>query len=453
MNLQSISVSTTPLAPNSNAEVFSKNKRPYAEFEELDQKITNIASKSGEEGNSAEPLQKKRRLTIERNAFLLSAFPLTLAFSGLPFTTIFCLNKQASPVFKRAFFFQIFESWQKLSQPSPLLKKIIEQAELKYSAYIDNAKVDIPWNKRVEFVIQKIARKAKAIDGGVNQLQKTRASYGNIYASARLNQLCKWIENKKNSDLAVFFKALPTPSTAIVDPSYEKLIDQLETLPLQKQAGPIKEWMSQNPEVLNEITAIWLENEDLTSLCSQIRYFTQIQTLIIRDSCLTNLPQKLKELNQLTKIDLTSNGLKEIPPVIFQITQLKELDLEKNQLTAISQQIGNLQKLKKLNLTSNHLKELPETLENLVQITDLQLRNNLLTRIPRIKNLKKLTRVSFHVKFEGSPELLEKQKQTFLDLVNSFFFRGPIKIELNLEEGDASKRSGYFQLSDVPFED
>ena len=148
-----------------------------------------------------------------------------------------------------------------------------------------------------------------------------------------------------------------------------------------------------------DIKELYLYNNQLTQLPTEIGNLTQLTELDLSNNQLTQLPREIGNLTQLTWLNLSDNQLTQLPRVIGNLTQLTRLYLYNNELTQLPSEIGNLTQLTRLYLSGNQLTQLPSEIGNLMQLTCLYLSGNKLTQLPtEIGNLTQLT----HLELQGN---------------------------------------------------
>lgn len=89
----------------------------------------------------------------------------------------------------------------------------------------------------------------------------------------------------------------------------------------------------------------WVKTADLSS----------IKELHLNNINLVTLPSEIKYLTNLTWLDLDNNALRTLPPEIGALKQLKRLDVDFNELVRVPKELKELTKLQGLYITSNRL--------------------------------------------------------------------------------------------------
>ena len=108
----------------------------------------------------------------------------------------------------------------------------------------------------------------------------------------------------------------------------------------------------------DEITAVTLAGEKLTSLPDEIGDLSHLHVMDLSSNHLDRLPQGIAKLENLRVLSLASNKLKSLPVVIAKLKNLKVLSLSNmecpddlcNELTTIPDDIGRLQSLEVLDV-------------------------------------------------------------------------------------------------------
>lgn len=192
-----------------------------------------------------------------------------------------------------------------------------------------------------------------------------------------------------------------------------------------ERAALIREWMKENPDILNQITTLDLSRLGLHFLPPELLTLRNLQTLNLAGNNLISLPPEIGQLESLRELNLSSDHrigeawipgnpitflppeigklrnlqhlnlsgmeLSTLPPEIGQLENLQTLDLSSNDLTALPREIGNLRNLQTFNLSGNQLATLPPTIGQLENLQTLHLSQNHLTTLPReIENLRNL---------------------------------------------------------------
>ena len=108
----------------------------------------------------------------------------------------------------------------------------------------------------------------------------------------------------------------------------------------------------------------------------------EIESLLLRDCQLKEIPEVISKLESLKKLDLSRNLIETIPRWIEELQYLKHLDISYNNLEVVPNYISEFKTLNYLFLSNNNLKELPQSIGELRRIYRLEVRNNQLEGLP-----------------------------------------------------------------------
>lgn len=169
-----------------------------------------------------------------------------------------------------------------------------------------------------------------------------------------------------------------------------------------ERAALIREWMKENPDILDQITTLDLSQLGLHFLPPELLTLRNLQTLDLGGNNLISLPPEIGELESLRELNLSTdrreggawmpdNQITSLPPEIGNLRNLQWLNLEGIGLSTLPPEIGQLEKLQTLNLGRNCLTVLPREICNLRNLQTLRLGSNQLTTLPtEIGNLEDL---------------------------------------------------------------
>ncbi|MYR92651.1 MULTISPECIES: leucine-rich repeat domain-containing protein [unclassified Streptomyces] len=143
---------------------------------------------------------------------------------------------------------------------------------------------------------------------------------------------------------------------------------------------------------MTNLTTLNLAGTGLTELPESVGQLTNLTTLQLSFARLSTLPESLGTLADLTALHLTGVRLTELPDSVGQLTGLTTLNLAFMRLEAVPDFIGQLTNLTTLDLSGNLLTELPESIRNLTNLTTLEMSFCSLTNIP--ESLKFLTNLA-----------------------------------------------------------
>ncbi|CAG9126354.1 unnamed protein product [Plutella xylostella] len=132
---------------------------------------------------------------------------------------------------------------------------------------------------------------------------------------------------------------------------------------------------------------------------------TSINLLNISDTCLTAIPDEIKQLVNLQSLLLFGNKIQEFNENITSLPKLKVLDLSRNQLKSVPESLNKMKELTSINLSSNEIESMPKFVDfpNLIivdisnnklssfldlegavfpHLTDLKLKGNVIESLP-----------------------------------------------------------------------
>ena len=204
-----------------------------------------------------------------------------------------------------------------------------------------------------------------------------KGTYEKMYNSKDLH-LCNYSTIYTRSDLITFH--ISPQINLLTNLEFLKLEnDNLTTLP------------SEIYQLIN-LKSVNLNNNQLITLSPEICQLINLQTLILENNQLITLPSEMSQLINLETLKLSNNPLIIIPSAIYQLTNLKKLFLSNTQLKEVSPEICNLRNLHLLSLSKNKLTTLPSEIGQLINLKIFYLYgDSLKIRIPRelylIKNL------------------------------------------------------------------
>ncbi|MEN2497434.1 MAG: Leucine-rich repeat containing protein, variant 2 [Marteilia pararefringens] len=144
---------------------------------------------------------------------------------------------------------------------------------------------------------------------------------------------------------------------------------------------------------LEELKAIDVSANSITSLPHSISNWKKLETLILNTNYIHNICESIGKLQELVYLDLSENNIKELPEEICALTNLHILEINSNHIKRIPDSFNKLKSLKTLNLSNNKIRKLSNSLGGLklLQVIDLssnQLDNLCFETIHVLKNLK-----------------------------------------------------------------
>ena len=120
-----------------------------------------------------------------------------------------------------------------------------------------------------------------------------------------------------------------------------------------------------------------------------------IESLILKNNNITELPESFERLMYLLKLDVAHNQITQIPHTMINMPYLGDLNLENNQIWELPEDFGRLAfSLTKINVQNNKLDKLPSSIGKLTRCTEMNFANNKIYELPvtlsgckRLKNL------------------------------------------------------------------
>lgn len=161
-------------------------------------------------------------------------------------------------------------------------------------------------------------------------------------------------------------KSIPSWCDAWNQLMYLRLIDcRIDTLP-----ETIGAW--------GQLRSIQLQNNksEKFKLRKEIKYWKNLQELIIYNSPLDTLPAQIGDLVKLKSLIIIKSNLNYLPPNLNHCKQLEELVLDDNVLINYPEAINYLYDLRYLSLKNNQIKKVSEFISNLQKLKTLDLRGN-----------------------------------------------------------------------------
>lgn len=156
----------------------------------------------------------------------------------------------------------------------------------------------------------------------------------------------------------------------------------------------------------NNITELYLANNELVRIPMTIKYFPKLEVLesinndlshrlptvfyrleniksiVIEGSTLTKIDSRLTDLKSLQYLKLDHNDINSFPSKIGALRKLEILELHHNKIKELPEDIGTLNNLKEVNISDNILYELPKSISKLEKLHKLYISNNFLTLLP-----------------------------------------------------------------------
>ena len=227
---------------------------------------------------------------------------------------------------------------------------------------------------------------------------------------------------------------------------------------------------------LENLLELYLQNNLIQQLPSEVGHMTKLQSLDISNNSLKTLPKeigllkhlieckakrnkieylpiKLGGLNFITSLDLSSNCLEELPHEIGILRSLQQIDVSKNNLKILPESLGAMFYLRKLLVSKNRISQIPDTFSNLIYLQTLDLSMNKLQKVNPLvikglsQCLKHLDLSSNIIQFLPKSGLIELKSLEILSLKHNMlralplsflvFLDKDIKIDLSQNPFDA----------------
>ncbi|KAJ0176774.1 hypothetical protein K1T71_007953 [Dendrolimus kikuchii] len=110
----------------------------------------------------------------------------------------------------------------------------------------------------------------------------------------------------------------------------------------------------------SDITDIYLKENLLTRLPTDIGLFSNLESLYISGNDITELPREISKLRCLKCLDVSGNRLRRIPDEIGDVKGLKFLLLDENELRELPLRLAELRCLRYLSVCDNNMTWLPQ---------------------------------------------------------------------------------------------
>lgn len=107
----------------------------------------------------------------------------------------------------------------------------------------------------------------------------------------------------------------------------------------------------------NHVVGLGLFKCGIGALPTGVTELTYLETLILQQNDLEELPDSFWNLTNLVDLNLTNNRITKLSPKIQHLTKLEYLYLNANKLASLPYQLGDLPNLKELYIRGNPLQE------------------------------------------------------------------------------------------------
>jgi len=108
-----------------------------------------------------------------------------------------------------------------------------------------------------------------------------------------------------------------------------------------------------------------------------------LESLILRNNNLTELPESFERLMYLLKLNVAHNQITQIPHTMINMPYLAELNLANNQIWELPEDFGRLAySLTKINVSNNKLDKLPASIGSLTRCTEMDFSKNKIYELP-----------------------------------------------------------------------
>jgi Leucine-rich repeat (LRR) protein len=110
----------------------------------------------------------------------------------------------------------------------------------------------------------------------------------------------------------------------------------------------------------------------------------EMETLVLVDNDLTEIPARIEDLSRLQMLDLGHNALTVIPSELGNLENLHDfLYLHDNLLSELPSSLGKLKRLRYLNRSENKFAEFPRAACGMTGLIELRITDNQLTSLPK----------------------------------------------------------------------
>ena len=110
---------------------------------------------------------------------------------------------------------------------------------------------------------------------------------------------------------------------------------------------------------LSELKALWLVNNELSSLPHSLGKLQQLEQLEVSGNALQELPRSFGRLGALRQLWMRDNAFSVLPPQICALERLETLSLEQNQISVLPRSLAHMPALRQILLGGNLLEYPP----------------------------------------------------------------------------------------------
>ncbi|XP_068170054.1 leucine-rich repeat-containing protein 10 [Antennarius striatus] len=165
------------------------------------------------------------------------------------------------------------------------------------------------------------------------------------------------------------------------------LVGDLKEMPLDRTLDLSSRQLRRLPVpicVFNELVKLYLSDNNLSSLPTEIQSMKKLQLLALDFNCFEELPTAVCRLPQLSILYLGNNRLYHLPRELRELKELNTLWLETNCFTVFPKVVCELPNLKTLHLGYNQIQSLPRELIMLEELRSIWLAGNHLAEFPPV---------------------------------------------------------------------
>ena len=137
-----------------------------------------------------------------------------------------------------------------------------------------------------------------------------------------------------------------------------------------------------------------LTDDDLAVLFPEIVKLTNLRTLSLSYSQLSEVPPDIANLTNLQSLNLSGNQLSELPAEIANLINLQELYFHSNQLSELTAKFVKLTSLQELDLSYDRLPKLPPDIGNLANLESPELNREGVRQVAGVGQDSSLDRVT-----------------------------------------------------------